>query len=96
MTEGISEDIHARVTVHAGEPAGVLERIWAAFGYDEISWTATPRGRRNMAALREIVGGPAVVRAHNLLTSGNGRGLPHWSYCHFYDVTVAAVRRALS
>jgi xylan 1,4-beta-xylosidase len=84
VTEGINVVVHARVTVDAGEPVGTLERIWAAFGYDEISWTATPRGRRNMAALREIVGGPAVVRAHNLLTSGNGRGLPHWSSGNVY------------
>ena len=37
-----------------------------------------------MSALRTIFGEPAVVRAHNLLTSGNGRGLPHWSSGNVY------------
>ena len=55
-----------------------------SFGYDELNWTATPRGRANTAALREIFGGPAVVRAHNLLTSGSGRALPHWSSGNVY------------
>jgi len=61
-----------------------LERVWASFGYDELSWTATPRGRANMSVLRTIFGEPAVVRAHNLLTSGNGRGSPHWSSGNVY------------
>ena len=64
-----------------GEP---FERVWASFGYDELNWTATPRGRANMSTLRTIFGDPAVVRAHNLLTSGNGRGLPHWSSGNVY------------
>ena len=37
-----------------------------------------------MSALRTIFGEPAVVRAHNLLTSGSGRGLPHWSSGNVY------------
>jgi xylan 1,4-beta-xylosidase len=73
-----------RVTVEGALDLGELERIWLGFGYDELNWTATPRGRANMAALREIFGGPAVVRAHNLLTSGNGRALPHWSSGNVY------------
>jgi xylan 1,4-beta-xylosidase len=56
-----------------------------SFRYDEHNSTATPRGRAKTASLREILGGSAVVRAHNLLTSGSGRALPHWSsgnVCH--------------
>jgi xylan 1,4-beta-xylosidase len=37
-----------------------------------------------MSTLRTIFGEPAVVRAHNLLTSGNGRGSPHWSSGNVY------------
>lgn len=72
------------VTVECARELGRLERIWMSFGYDELNWTATPRGRANVAALHEIFGGPVVVRAHNLLTSGNGRGLPHWSSGNVY------------
>lgn len=73
-----------RITVGGSHVSGPLERVWESFGYDEISWTATPRGRVNMAAVRDIFGGPAIVRAHNLLTSGSGRGLPHWSSGNVY------------
>jgi xylan 1,4-beta-xylosidase len=72
------------VTAGASRVSGPLERVRASFGYDEISWTAAPRGRVNTAAVREMFGGPAVVRTHNLLTSGNGRGLPRWSSGNVY------------
>lgn len=72
------------IIVHADQPVGPLPRIWESFGYDELNWTATPRGRKNMATMRAIFGKGAVVRAHNLLTSGNGRGLPHWSSGNVY------------
>ena len=55
-----------------------------SYGYDELSWTATPRGRANAATLHEAFGGPVAVRAHNLFTSGSGRGLPHWSSGNVY------------
>jgi len=74
----------ARVVIDAAAVSEPLERVWTSFGYDELNWTATPRGRANMSALRSIFGEPAVVRAHNLLTSGNGRGLPHWSSGNVY------------
>ena len=73
-----------RVTVECARDLGELERIWMSFGYDELNWTATPRGKANCAALRGIFGGQVVVRAHNLLTSGSGRGLPHWSSGNVY------------
>ena len=37
-----------------------------------------------MATMRGVFGEPVVVRAHNLLTSGSGRGLPHWSSGNVY------------
>ncbi len=73
-----------KVTVEGRRPVGRIERIWMSYGYDEINWTSTPRGRANTATLRDLFGGPAVVRAHNLLTSGNGRALPHWSSGNVY------------
>ena len=74
----------ASVSIDAAGPSAPLERIWMSFGYDELNWTATPRGRANMGTLHSVFGGPAVVRAHNLLTSGNARGLPHWSSGNVY------------
>ncbi len=74
----------ADVTVDCSAPIGPLERIWASFGYDELNWTATPRGKRNLARLRDVLGTGTVVRAHNIFTSGSGRAVPHWSSGNVY------------
>ncbi len=74
----------AHVEVDCGRTLGPLRRIWTSFGYDELNWTATPRGLRNLAAIHEFAETPYTVRAHNLYTSGPGRGLPHWSSGNVY------------
>jgi xylan 1,4-beta-xylosidase len=73
-----------QVEVDCRQRIGPLRRIWASFGYDELNWTATPRGRRNLAVLQAVMETPYTVRAHNLYTSGPGRGLPHWSSGNIY------------
>ncbi|MGH2347697.1 MAG: GH39 family glycosyl hydrolase, partial [Chloroflexota bacterium] len=73
-----------RMEVDCRRAIGPLRRIWTSFGYDELNWTATPRGLANLAAMREFAEAPYTVRAHNLYTSGPGRGLPHWSSGNVY------------
>src|SRR5919199_1576842 len=68
---------------------GILRRIWTSFGYDELNWTATPRGKENLATLHAFMETPYIVRAHNLYTSGTGRGLPHWSSGNVYHEDTA-------
>ncbi|HVC79929.1 MAG TPA: hypothetical protein VNL35_05425 [Chloroflexota bacterium] len=79
-------DQPARVMVDCRRPLGPLPRLWTSFGYDELNWTATPRGKENLAALHAIGDIPYTVRAHNIFTSGSGRGLPHWSSGNVYHV----------
>lgn len=74
----------AQVEVDCGHIISPLRRIWASFGYDEFNWTATPRGQQNLATLHALMETPYTVRAHNLYTSGSGRGLPHWSSGNVY------------
>lgn len=74
----------ADITIDCGSPIGPLRPIWASFGYDELNWTATPRGKRNLARLSPILGPGATVRAHNIFTSGNGRAVAHWSSGNVY------------
>jgi xylan 1,4-beta-xylosidase len=78
----------ARVEVDCARWNGPIRRIWTSFGYDELNWTATPRGLQNLATLREFLETPYTVRAHNLYTSGPGRGLPHWSSGNVYHEDV--------
>lgn len=84
MTMAATAALPARVEVDCRREGGAVRRIWASFGYDELNWTATPRGARNLAALQRFMETPYLVRAHNLYTSGTGRGLPHWSSGNVY------------
>lgn len=47
--------------------------IYNWFGYDEANNTTTPLGRALLGELRNLSPVPVRIRAHNLLSSGNGR-----------------------
>lgn len=70
----------AEVTVDATSSLGTIPRIWASIGYDELNWTATPRGKAIHRLLGEDVlrAGPYWVRMHNTFTSGTGWSAPAW------------------
>jgi xylan 1,4-beta-xylosidase len=90
---------NARVTVNAAHDLGVLDRLWASLGYDEINWTYTPQGRRTLQTIGAFAETPYHVRPHNIFTSGTGLGLPHWGSGNvyhedadgtpYYDFTIA-------
>jgi xylan 1,4-beta-xylosidase len=79
----------AHITVDAGHPQGELLRPWTTFGYDELNWSYTPRGKRALAAFAEFAERPYHVRAHNLLTSGRGFSWPHWGSGNVYHEDAA-------
>ena len=79
----------ARIEVDCTRALPPLRRIWTSFGHDELNWASTPRGRRNLAVLAGFAEAPYTVRAHNLFTSGPGRGLPHWSSGNVYHQDAA-------
>ncbi len=70
-------------------PLGELPRLWTSFGYDELNWTYTPRGKRALAAFAAFAERPYYVRAHNLLTSGRGFSWPHWGSGNVYHEDAA-------
>lgn len=68
------------VVVDSSRTLGTIPRIWASIGYDELNWTATPRGKAIHQMLGEDVfsAGPYWVRMHNAFTNGNGWSAPAW------------------
>lgn len=66
-----------------------MPRPWTTFGYDELNWTYTPRGKRALAAFAAFAEQPYYVRAHNLLTSGRGFSWPHWGSGNVYHEDAA-------
>ena len=74
----------ATVTVDCAAPIGPLDRIWTSFGYDEINWTYTPAGKRNLRVIGELAEQPYFVRPHYVFNSGIGWSLPHWGAGNVY------------
>ncbi len=79
----------AHIEVDAGRRLGPLPRLWTSFGYDELNWTYTPRGKRALASFAAFAERPYYVRAHQLLTSGRGFSWPHWGSGNVYHEDAA-------
>ncbi len=58
------------------QESGRLSPIWRSFGYDEINWTYTPRGKRIFRTIGRLSSQPYYIRCHHTLTSGNGLSTP--------------------
>ncbi len=55
------------------------------FGYDEGNYTTTPNGRALLRELHDLSPVPVTIRAHHLLTSGNGTPELKWSSTGVYS-----------
>lgn len=70
--------------VDVAGPSGLLTPIWTWFGYDEPNYTDLPHGRELLKELAALGPGPVHVRAHNLLTSGDGAPALKWGSTNVY------------
>ena len=58
--------------------------IWAWFGYDEPNYTYMKDGKKLLSELAALSPVPVYVRAHNLLTSGDGIAALKWGSTNAY------------
>ena len=65
---------------------GVYQPIWAYFGYDEPNFTYMKNGRKLVKELAGLSYVPVQIRAHNLLTTGNGTPALKWGSTNAYTV----------
>src|SRR6476659_7620884 len=72
------------VVVHADRPAGPMKPIWAFFGYDEPNYTYMKDGAALLSELAALSPVPVYVRAHNLLTTGDGTPALKWGSTNAY------------
>ena len=72
------------VQVQVDKPTGALPRPWSYFGYDEPNFTYSPNGTKLLRELKQLSPVPVYVRAHNLLTSGDGTGSLKWGSTNAY------------
>lgn len=77
-----SDDYSLSVDVkQRGKP---LRPIWAHFGYDEPNYTYMKDGKKLLSELSALSPVPVYVRAHNLLTSGDGVAALKWGSTNAY------------
>jgi len=73
------------VDVDLGNAVGVWEPAYAWFGYDEGNYSTTAQGRALLGELRDLSAAPVYIRAHHLLTSGDGVPALKWSSTNVYS-----------
>jgi xylan 1,4-beta-xylosidase len=78
QTERVS--IHVEVTKRVGQ----MTPNWAFFGYDEPNYTYMKDGRKLLTEIAALSPVPVYVRAHNLLTTGDGTAALKWGSTNAY------------
>ncbi len=79
---GLAQEVTIRVD--AAQPLGALKPIYSFFGYDEPNYTYMKDGRKLLTELSELSPVPVYVRAHNLLTTGDGTAALKWGSTNAY------------
>ncbi|MFW0718450.1 GH39 family glycosyl hydrolase [Pedobacter sp. N23S346] len=74
----------ADIEVNFDRPIGAMKPIWAWFGYDEPNYTYMKDGQKLLTDLSKLSPVPIYVRAHNLLTSGDGTPALKWGSTNAY------------
>ena len=80
----------APVSIHVdlAKPVGVYKPIYSWFGYDESNYTTMKYGRQLLRELHDLSPVPVTIRAHHLLTSGNGVPELKWSSSNVFSFDV--------
>ncbi|MGB6264545.1 MAG: hypothetical protein WA875_12235 [Candidatus Acidiferrales bacterium] len=66
-----------------------LSHTWAYFGYDEPNYTYAPGGHDLISDLSSLSPVPVYIRAHNLLTTGDGSASLKWGSTNAYTEDAA-------
>ena len=73
------------IKVDLQKKVGRYEPIYRWFGYDESNYTTAPNGRKLLGELHAMSPVPVYIRAHHLLTSGDGTPELKWSSTGVYS-----------
>jgi xylan 1,4-beta-xylosidase len=79
-----SDNIPVTVIVDAGQRKGELKPIWRYYGADEPNYATMPNGKKLLGELGQIGPQPAYFRAHNMLTTGDGKPALKWGSTNAY------------
>ncbi|TCD05638.1 beta-xylosidase [Pedobacter frigidisoli] len=74
----------ATIEVNFDKNIAPMKPIWAWFGYDEPNYTYMKDGQKLLTEISKLSPVPVYVRAHNLLTSGDGTPALKWGSTNAY------------
>jgi xylan 1,4-beta-xylosidase len=80
----VPSGVRVNVAVDASRSLGPLPRPWRYFGADEPNYTTTEHGKKLLTQIGELAPGATYFRAHNLLTSGDGKPALKWGSTNVY------------
>jgi xylan 1,4-beta-xylosidase len=72
------------ISVDLARPTKPLQPLWAYFGYDEPNYTYMKDGQQLLTELAALSPTPVYVRAHNMLTTGDGTASFKWGSTNAY------------
>jgi xylan 1,4-beta-xylosidase len=72
------------INVDLNKEIGDMKPIWAWFGYDEPNYTYMKDGKKLLSEIAALSPVPVFVRAHNLLTTGDGTPALKWGSTNAY------------
>ncbi len=74
----------ATIKVDLEREIAPMRPIWAWFGYDEPNYTYMKDGKKLLSEIAALSPTPVYVRAHNLLTTGDGTPALKWGSTNAY------------
>lgn len=81
-TSAFAQTATIKIDIH--KELGDMKPVWAWFGYDEPNYTYMKDGKKLLSEISALSPVPVYVRAHNLLTSGNGEAALKWGSTNIY------------
>src|SRR5450432_750698 len=77
------------IRVDASSKIGPFKPISSYFGYDEPNYTYADNGRKLISKFANLSYAPVYIRAHNLLTTGDGTPALKWGSTNAYTEDAA-------
>jgi xylan 1,4-beta-xylosidase len=77
--------VAVKLAIDASKTQGPMTPIWAWFGYDEPNYTTAPNGKKLLSDIAALSPVPVYVRAHNLMSSGDGSYALKWGSTGMYS-----------
>ncbi|MBO9682277.1 MAG: beta-xylosidase, partial [Flavisolibacter sp.] len=72
------------IKIDLTKETGNMDPVWAWWGYDEPNYTYMKDGRKLLSEIAALSPVPVYVRAHNLLTTGDGTAALKWGSTNAY------------